>query len=261
MKESIFRRMLRALSGQGPAGRDIAPQPADMQAVGQDDPDRLGEAGNDAGPLGAEFASESAVGPAPDASEAPLGDSESEPIPFDAPIGQAAAAAVCSKGADDGRRQLQQSLDALAPLPAILEQLTATAKAQSEMIHNFTPVLENLSNVNEDLVRAVQDLAAESLKHTRLLEEVHAALAAKSDEEAKAAGTLARLGEQLENMNRSNAAHVEVMEQIRDRWANAKDNVADELIRQGRKAFGMLAAIIVLLAALVAVAVLRGFVR
>jgi hypothetical protein len=54
---------------------------------------------------------------------------------------------------------------------------------------------------------------------------------------------------------------VEIMEQMRDRWANAKDNVAEEMVRQGRRVAGMLTTLIVLVAILIAVVLVKGFVR
>ena len=162
---------------------------------------------------------------------------------------------------DEQGRELQEAMERLAHLPRAMQELAGAVKAQVDLNEKLQEVLAGLSEPNPDLLHAMQDLAAESQKQTDLLQTMQAKLAERSESDVRTNEAVARLPDLLERINHSNASHIELMEQMRDRWANAKDDIAQELVRQGWKMTTLMGIVIGLLIALIVAVVFAGLVR
>jgi len=191
-------------------------------------------------------------------SSEPAGADEAAP----ARVGEAQPVAEPPPAApDEQTRELQEAMARLAHLPRAMQELAGAVKAQVDLNAKLQEVLAGLGEPNLDLLHATQDLVAESQKQTDLLQTMQAKLAERNESDIRTGEAVARLPDLLERINRSNASHIELMEQMRDRWANAKDDIAQEFVRQGRKMTTLMGIVIGLLIALIAAVVITGLLR
>ena len=102
----------------------------------------------------------------------------------------------------------------------------------------FVPLLEEMNSKGE--------------KQLDLLVEIQAALSSGQEDDTRAASCMNKLSEAIENSNRGNYAHVELMEQIRDRLAGSRDEAIEGWTRSARRLERLLWAMIALLAVLIA---------
>ncbi len=178
--------------------------------------------------------------------------------PFDVPLEPAAPAA--------GEPAITYPLPAdtagkLAQLPATLQELAAALNTQGEFHAKLEALLSRMSDPREELIQTLDDLASDSRRQSDILGEIQRALAEGNESDLRTASALSRLNESLDNLDHSNAAHVEIMEQMRDRWANAKDETADEMLRHGRNLSKLVLLAVALLAVLTFVEIIRVFVK
>lgn len=154
--------------------------------------------------------------------------------------------------------QVRYSMERLSHLPESLSRLAGALQSQAQLNERMQSALTTLAGPNQELLQSLHDLAMEGQKQTDLLEALRSDLDQRHESDVQMAGAISSLSQSLESFNRSNAAHIEIMEQMRDRWANAKDDIAQQLVRQGRKMAGLLIAILLVLAVGVAAVVFRA---
>jgi hypothetical protein len=135
----------------------------------------------------------------------------------------------------------------LSRLPQALQDLAGAINAQASLNERLQEVLASLAEPNQDLIHAVESLSSEGQKQTDALQTLSQRLTEKRESDAASADVVGRLPALLEGLQRSNAAVVEMMEEIRDRWASTKDDLAKEMVRQGRKTTALVIAILSLL--------------
>ena len=171
-----------------------------------------------------------AVAPAPDAMVATEPPPPAiPPAPADPPAPPAPAPAP------EADARGPQGDDRLPRLPQALQEVAEAIRAQAGVNERFQEVLAGLAEPNQDLIHAMQDLAGESQKQTDLLQAVSRGLAERRQVDNQTDDAVARLPDLLDGLQRSNASLVTIMEQVRDRWAAARDDLAGELLRQGRR--------------------------
>jgi pyruvate/2-oxoglutarate dehydrogenase complex dihydrolipoamide acyltransferase (E2) component len=141
-----------------------------------------------------------------------------------------------------------EAAEKLARLPQALADLAAAIQSQTALNQRLQEVLAGFAEPDQDLLHAMQDLAAEGQKQTDLLHNLGQRLAERRQLDNLAAGAMVRLPALLESLHKSNAALIEMMQQTRDRWASTKDDLAKEIVRQGRKATALVVGILTLLA-------------
>jgi hypothetical protein len=151
-------------------------------------------------------------------------------------------------------------MERLEQLPGAMQNLAQATRSQVTLNEKLQGLLVGLSEPNQDLTHALQDCASESQRQTDLLRDIRSRLAEQQDNEKDATVAMSRLPELLESISRSNASHIELMEQMRDRWSNDKDDLAEEMVHFGRKISVLMVVVIFLLALLTAAAALQIFI-
>ncbi|NLW88044.1 MAG: hypothetical protein GXY38_14370 [Planctomycetes bacterium] len=138
--------------------------------------------------------------------------------------------------------RMQQLPDSIASLrEAVLKGVSQTERLQASMRQDedrLVPLLEEMNSKGE--------------KQLDLLVEIQAALSSGQEDDTRAASCMNKLSEAIENSNRGNYAHVELMEQIRDRLAGSRDEAIEGWTRSARRLERLLWAMIALLAVLIA---------
>ena len=190
------------------------------------------------------------------------------------PTGEAAPAKPRKKPDQEGfermweafdRRQahILEFLDRLSELPAAVKSAMETAMReaapksdQGGRIGELETALRQIAESNQELNETLQEVVSETQKQAQLLEGIREAACQRHQAEAHTAVALKAVSEALENLDRSNAAHIEVIEQMRDHWAAANEDIAGPIVRQGRMIRQFLIAVVVLLGVLAAAAVL-----
>ncbi len=140
-----------------------------------------------------------------------------------------------------------EAVERLARLPKALNELSEALATQSSLTDRLQEVLTALSEPNQDLIQAMEGLASESQKQTDMLQNLAESIAERHQFDVQASEAVSRLPAMLEGLQKSNAALIETMERIRDRWASARDDLAQEIVRQGRRVSGLVIAAVVLL--------------
>ena len=108
---------------------------------------------------------------------------------------------------------------------------------------------------NEQLASELHELLTVSERQYELLQRMQVGMEAMREGELKAAATSGRVAEALDNLSRSNASQVELMEQVRDRLAGGDEELGDLIARQGRRMGQLLWVILAGLAVLVMVSI------
>lgn len=178
--------------------------------------------------------------------------------PFDVPVEPAAPAAAEPAVS---YKLPAETADKLAQLPATLQELAAALNNQAEFHAKLEALLSRMSDPREELIQTLDDLASDSRRQSDILGEIQRALAEGNESDIRTAAALTRLNESLDNLDHSNAAHVEIMEQMRDRWASDKDETTDEMLRHGRNLTKLLLVGVALLGVLTFVELVRVFVK
>jgi len=137
-----------------------------------------------------------------------------------------------------------ETLEELARLPNALHEVAEAIHSQTVLNERLQELLTSLAEPNQDLVHALEGLSSEGQRQTDLLQTLVGRLEEARQRDAQSADAVARLPELLESLRLSNTAVVEMMEQIRDRWASTKDDLAKEMVRQGRKTIPLVIAIL-----------------
>ena len=138
------------------------------------------------------------------------------------------------------------------------ESLAGVARSMASADASTGRSMAELAERNEELGGELRSLVAASGRQVDLLQQIQADLTTPRQAEADMASALTRLSQSLETLNRSNSAHVELMEQIRDRLVGANEELDEIISRQGKRLTWLLLGVIVMLAALAAVIAIRG---
>lgn len=153
-------------------------------------------------------------------------------------------------------------LDALArqqkQVDAVLEQLpacVAAARRPAEQVPDgLREVIKRIGERDQEIASVLQEIVSEAVKQTDALRAIQASLAEEKPDDSGAADAMNRLAGVMEAYGKSQAAQVELMEQMRDRLGGANKELV-ELARGSERRFARLlyAAIALLGAILVAV--------
>jgi hypothetical protein len=178
--------------------------------------------------------------------EPPLNEELLSPIPL-------SPRPVSSMGTDPvsappGPMISEETAEKLSRLPQALQDLAEAIRSQTGFNERLQEVLTSLSEPDPDWLQALEDLSGESRKQTDLLQSLVEKMGEKRQFEAESADAISRLPSLLEALHRSTTTLTEMMAQARDRWANTKDDLAREMVRQGRKGTALVIAILVILA-------------
>jgi chromosome segregation ATPase len=163
------------------------------------------------------------------------------------------------EGADSPAAGAPEASARLARLPKALADLAEAIQAQNQINERLQEALADLREPDQEFLHAVQDLSAEGRKQTDLLQALAERLAERRQLDNLSAGALARLPGLLEDLRKSNASFVEMMEGTRDRWVATKDDLAKEMMRQGRRTTALVVGILALLAVQTVLLVIRVF--
>jgi hypothetical protein len=187
----------------------------------------------------ADALAQAAQPPAP----APAPRPESPPAPKASKKNPHPDTAALLRRLDEQQRQLQQALDRLGELPGAVRagvESAASALGQAgregdDRISELAADVRRLGESAQEIVEGLGELTAEGRRQGELLEAVRGALGDLHQSALRRAEGTARLGEAIASLEKSNAAHIEIAEQIRDRWATARENIVLEIEEQGKR--------------------------
>lgn len=177
------------------------------------------------------------------------------------------------------QEQTREFMERLAVLPEAVERLARAADAQQELASAVRGLVEQLGQGEEgdprglgDALRRIEEhdeehgeslhAAVEELqRQTEMLRNVQNELAAGKETREQTTQAISQLSGAIENINRTNASHVELIEQIRDHLSVANEGVNERLERFQSRLTMLLIAILAGLGAIflaVVVAALYG---
>ncbi len=147
------------------------------------------------------------------------------------------------------RQETRELMERLASLPDAVDRLARAADAQQELTGAVRGLVEQLGQGEEGDVRGVADglrrleehdeehgeslhAAVEELqRQTEMLRNVQSELAAGKETREQTTQAISQLSGAIENINRTNTSHVELIEQIRDHLSVANEGVNERLER------------------------------
>jgi len=156
-----------------------------------------------------------------------------------------------------GAGESQEDFSAPAPPETPRERQDGSAQGGTPQ-DRLAEVLSLIEERNAGLARQLQTIADAGGRQTELLEAVVSALADADQKDSQTARSISQLAEALDNANRSNAAHVEVIEQIRDRLLSANDEFDEIMRRHSRRTTWLLAGVLAMLAVVAAAIAVHG---
>lgn len=184
---------------------------------------------------------------------------EEPAIPLEAPDVPAEPAAAPPPAASYALGD--QTAEKLARLPDALDGLAAALTSGAEFQAKLEALLSRMSDPREELIQTLDDLASDSRRQSDLLTEIHRSLAERNESDLRTSSAITRLDDALDSINHSNAAHVQIMEEMRDRFASAKDETSAEILHATRRTAVLTLAAVVLLAVIALAEVVRVFVK
>ncbi len=198
-------------------------------------------------------------------SECPAPPPESPPPIEAAPVALPPKPAATPTGKAANEAMLEAVQEQSQKLQALLEEtqgLVKTSRQTAETLRNAMTAKVEPDASHEDLVEKAEEIRSElqrmlELTETRgqLFEKMYAELSAANCNNALSSGSLDRLAVALEQFQRAHAAHVELMEQVRDRLAGSNDEFVETFNHQSRRVMSLLIVVVVLLAILAFVTV------
>jgi len=139
---------------------------------------------------------------------------------------------------DSQQRQIQQLTVQLAEMTSRADKLLARSPA--DLAEGFRETAARLLERDEEFISSLRAMEQELAHQTEMLQEVCSTFNSSSQAGAKAAESTEKIAGAIDMLSRSSAASVELMQQIRDRWANTGQDVTEIIVRQGRKTTMML---------------------
>ncbi len=155
----------------------------------------------------------------------------------------------------------ESTAEKLARLPDALNNLSAALTSQGEFQAKLEALLSRMSDPREELIQTLDDLASDSRRQSDLLTEIHRSLAERNESDLRTSSAITRLNDSMDSINSSNAAHVQIMEEMRDRFANAKDETAEEMLRLSRRTANFTLGAVILLLVIAIVEIARVFIK
>jgi predicted nucleic acid-binding Zn ribbon protein len=201
---------------------------------------------------------------APNETPGTIGQAPAAQFPAPAPQPAVSNSASLAAGASERPAEAHTAINAetaerLARLPKALADLAEAVQSQNQINDRLREVLAALREPDQEFLHAVHDVSAEGRKQTDLLQNLCGLLSERRQLDNLAAGAMVRLPALLDDLHKSNASLVEMMEQTRERWASTNEDLAKEMVRQRRRTTALMVGIFALLAVQTVLLVVRLF--
>ncbi len=159
---------------------------------------------------------------------------------------------------DRQARALETLHARLGKLPETLATLGETLQHHIEVTEGLSGALQRLSSDDDELSATLHAIDGSTRRQTEAIEAMRDALASGQFNRQELAGALGKLAETINNTTRSNAAHVDLIERIRDRLAAANEGLEETLARHARRLTWLIGALVGMLALLVLAILAHG---
>lgn len=129
--------------------------------------------------------------------------------------------------------------------------IAESAQASSEARQRSQKTLEELLERAEEAVGEMRRLAENLESQGQWLQKIQGDLSASRNGGVQVGSAVTKLAESIQDLRNGNAAHIELMEKVRDQLGGADEELHNAVAAQGRKLNTMLIVVASLLAAIV----------
>ena len=144
------------------------------------------------------------------------------------------------------------AIEKLQNVPLAIEDLREAISRQTSACEKLRSLNQPDARVSELLVK-IRD---QGDRQAQTLERIFDELTRRPDIDTRIASSINSLSESMTNVSRGNQAHVELIEQLRDRLASSRDDTLEQLTSHARRLEKLLIAIIAMLALVIVAAII-----